>query len=165
MKAETIAKYFLNKDLDNSLFTDELISKNGSDFYNGNARLNKYLHIAQNAYIAQNGKLLFDDDLYAFANGAIVKSVMEEYQRIKTTKSDVKEVIPEKTKIFLDKIYIMLKNASLDELIDISHEDDEWKNKRASYKTYDEQKMDSLKNIDIYKKQYADALKIMDTIC
>ena len=165
MKAETIAKYFLNKDTDNSLFNDELISKNGIDFYNGNARINKYLHIAQNTYIAQYGKLLFDDDLYAFANGAIVKSVMEGYQRIKATKSDIKEVIPDNIKLFLDKIYIMLKNASLDELIGISHEDDEWKNKRASYKTYSEQKMDSLNNIEIYKKQYADALKIMDAIC
>ena len=49
LKAIDVAKYFLNKD-DGTLFNNKLVERSGRRFYEGNARLNKYLHIAQNQY-------------------------------------------------------------------------------------------------------------------
>ena len=77
MKAATIAKYFLNKDSENVLFKDDLIELNGHESYVGNIRINKYLHIAQNTYIAKYGKLLFEDSIYAFDNGGVVENVRQ----------------------------------------------------------------------------------------
>lgn len=163
MKAETIAKYFLNKDADGTVFFDELKTLNNRTFYSGNARLNKYLHIAQNIYIAMYSSKLFDDDMYAYDNGAVVKSIQENYKYIKNTKAAYKEEIDQSIMIYLDKIYKLLANATLDELIDISHEDDEWIQKNKFY-DLPNQKMDSLKMASEYKKQYADAIYVMEKI-
>lgn len=47
-KALNIAKWFLLKDVDKTLFNKKLTSKNGITFYEGNAHLNKFLLLAQN---------------------------------------------------------------------------------------------------------------------
>ena len=70
-----VARFFLAKDPDRRLFNKKLVRRNGRDFYEGNARLNKYLHIAQNLYIAKEGEKLFSDDLYAYDNGAVAPNV------------------------------------------------------------------------------------------
>ena len=66
LKAIDVARYFLHLDAEGKIFTDKFVSKNGKTFREGNARPNKYLHIAQNLYIAKMGCKLFSDDLYAF---------------------------------------------------------------------------------------------------
>ena len=43
MNAEIIAKYYLSKDPDRVLFNNNVVVKNNRKFYEGNARLNKYL--------------------------------------------------------------------------------------------------------------------------
>ena len=128
-------------------------------FYEGNARLNKYLHIAQNLYIARYGSKLFEDDLYAYDNGAVVPSVQENYLAIKSRY--VGKTLPTNERDFLDKVYQALHSASLEELIEISHEDGEWERKSGFYKKED-QRMDSLKNVDEYREQYKDMLIILD---
>lgn len=158
LKAIDVAKYFLNKD-DGTLFNNKLVERSGRRFYEGNARLNKYLHIAQNLYIAQHGRKLFEDDLYAYDNGVVIPSVQENYLAIKSRY--VGKSIPSDERAFLDKIYQALQNASLEELIEISHEDSEWERKSGFYKKED-QKMDSLKNVDEYREQYKDMLIILD---
>ena len=158
LKAIDFAKYFLNKD-DGTLFNNKLVERSGRRFYEGNARLNKYLHIAQNLYIAQHGRKLFEDDLYAYDNGVVIPSVQENYLAIKSRY--VGKSIPSDERAFLDKIYQALQNASLEELIEISHEDSEWERKSGFYKKED-QKMDSLKNVDEYREQYKDMLIILD---
>ena len=158
LKAIDVAKYFLNKD-DGTLFNNKLVERSGRRFYEGNARLNKYLHIAQNLYIAQHGRKLFEDDLYAYDNGVVIPSVQENYLAIKSRY--VGKSIPSDERAFLDKIYQALQNASLEELIEISHEDSEWERKSGFYKKED-QKMDSLKNVDEYRDQYKDMLIILD---
>ena len=164
MKAETIAKFFLNKDNNHLLFSDELKEINNHKSFIGNIRLNKYLHIAQNLYIAKFGKKLFEDNLYAFNNGGVVENVRKQYSRIKLTSKNIDEEIPNDIKNFLDKLYVMLNNATIDDLIQISHEDIEWLNKN-NYRTKENQKMNNIEHINEYKKQYADALYVMDTIC
>ena len=52
-KNTDIAKFFLSLDKDHTIFTKDLVDRNDRTFYEGNARLNKYMHLAQNIYIAK----------------------------------------------------------------------------------------------------------------
>lgn len=154
-----VAKYFLSKDTDGALFNKKLIGRNGRTFYEGNARLNKYLHIAQNLYIAKTGKKLFSDDLYAYDNGAVAPNIQENYAILLARPKDVE--LSEEMRDFLDRVYAALQNAELEELIEISHEDPEWIAKHTYYQK-PMQRMDSMAFAEEYKQQYADMLKIME---
>ena len=158
LKALNVARYFLFLDADGKMFKRNLVSRNGKTFCEGNARLNKYLHIAQNLYIAQTSSKLFSEDLYAFDNGAVVPVVRERYTLLCRTPK-TKPEIPNAYAMFLDKVYKVLRNASIEELIEISHEDSEW---QARNPQRDNQRMNSLAHVDEYSRQYADMLKIMD---
>ena len=160
LKAIDVARYFLYLDAGGKMFTDKFVSKNGKTFRDGNARLNKYLHIAQNLYIAKMGCKLFSDDLYAFDNGAVVPSVREKYVSIRAVKRAAPEIADEYID-FLGKVYRVLENAGLDELIAISHEDSEWRERNPHREN---QRMNSLARADEYKTQYADMLKVMSRL-
>ena len=159
LRAIDVAKYFLAKDSDQKVFTKNLIEKNGRKFYEGNARLNKYLHMAQNFYIAKTGNKLFKDDLYAYDNGAVALNVQENYA-VLLSRKDIPTFEPD-VRDFLDRIYKLLENATLDELIELSHEDSEWDAKHKYY-SKERQQMDSLAHIEEYKEQYHDVLQIME---
>ena len=161
IRARDVAKYFLIKDKDHRLFSKNLVEKNGRKFYEGNARLNKYLHMAQNLYIAKMGEKLFEDDLYAYDNGAVVTDVQENFAILLSRESEPQ--LEESIRDFLDRVYLILENASLDELIELSHEDAEWESKHLFYSKR-EQKMNSLARIDEYKEQYGDVLKVMERL-
>lgn len=161
LRAVDVARYFINKDKDGLLFNKELVHMNGRDFYSGNAKLNKFLHLAQNIYIAKTGEKLFDDDLYAYDNGAVAPSVQENYAILLKRRAAVS--MPQETTQFLDKVFRVLRNASLEELIDLSHEDSEWL-ARHSYFAKAEQRMNSLSRADEYRIQYKDILKVMDRL-
>lgn len=153
-----VAKYFLSKDTDGKLFDTTLIERNGRKFYQGNARLNKYLHIAQNLFIAKTRKKLFPEDLYAYDNGAVEPGVQEAYSVLRSQQNEVE--LDAEIKDFLDRVFLMLQNATLEELIEISHEDSEWQDKHGFYKKQ-QQRMDSLAHSDEYYLQYADALEVL----
>lgn len=155
------AKYFISLDKEGSLFNKNLITMNGRRFYEGNARLNKYLHLAQNIYIAKTGKPLMDSVFFAYDNGAVVPEIQESYSALLNLKNKSDITIPNDEKEFLDKIFLVFKNATLDELIDMSHEDSEWLNKH-NYYDKEHQKMDTLARAEEYKEQYADIVKVMD---
>lgn len=159
LRAETVAQYFLSKDPNREVFTKNLIIKNGRKFYDGNARLNKYLHLSQNIYIAKTGEKLFSDDMYAYDNGAVVLDVQENYSLLHS-RHFVPD-LPESYRIFLDELYDILGDASLDELIGLSHEDNEWVDKHLYYRKND-QRMDSMSRVDEYRKQYSDILLVME---
>ena len=61
----------------------------------------------------------------------------------------------------MTKIYIILLNAPLDELIEISHEDSEWKEKSLN-RSKEKQRMNSLAYASEYQAQYADVIEIME---
>ncbi len=156
-----VALYFLSLDKDRSLFNkDHLRYQNGRKFYEGNARLNKYLHMAQNIYIAKYGKPLMDSVFYAYDNGAVDPNIQERYS-VLLEKRNFPVSIPGEEKSFLDKIYRAFQGATLDELIELSHEDPEWENKHSFYRKED-QKMDSMAHREDYAKQYADIVKILE---
>lgn len=159
MKAISIAKYYLSKDSDKVLFNNKVVKLNGRKFYEGNARLNKYLFLSQVVYLAKYGICLFEDKFSAYINGPVIEEVMQSYSRINTTSNN--EIIPDDILSFLDKIYMSLENASYEELIEITHEDPEWKKLKGD--TYNRPIMNLEKNIEEYKKRYKgliEALKI-----
>ncbi len=159
LHALDIANYFLKKDVSKKYFNKNLINKNDRQFYEGNVRLNKYLHLSQNIFIAKTGNKLFEDDLYASDDGAIVPDISNRYLCL-VSKPDSNIIFSEDINVFLDKIYIVLKNASVDELINLSCEDPEWKDKQRFLKKT-EQRMNSISYADEYKNQYKDIIKVM----
>ena len=115
--------------------------------------------MAQNVFIAKTGERLFGDDLYAYDNGAVAVNVQENYS-VLWSRSNVPVLTPEIAG-FLDKLYLILENAPLDELIEISHEDPEWADKHRGY-SKESQCMDSLSRLTEYKEQYADVIEMME---
>ncbi len=159
LSARLVAEYFLSKDPNRRLFNRNVVSYNNREFYEGNARLNKYLFLSQVVYLAKYNKKLFIDDFCAYDNGPVVEEIMRLYSVLKVT--DSFDEISAEDKSFLDKIYISLENATYDELIDISHEDPEWINLKGS--TYNAPVMDLEKHVEEYKKRYKgliEALKL-----
>ena len=57
-------------------------------------------------------------------------------------------------------MYIFFSNATIDELIELSHEDNEWIEKNRNRLTG--QEMNTLSRSDEYKQQYSDALFVID---
>lgn len=161
LKAIDVACFFINMDKDQKLFTKNLVEKNGRKFWDGNARLNKFLHLAQNLYIAKNSEPLFDDTFFAYDNGAVIPNIQENYSvLLERCKKYVDSDITGDKEEFLKRFFIVFKNATLDELIALSHEDEAWSEKASFYKKED-QKMDSISKVDEYKKQYSDVIKVM----
>lgn len=155
-----VARYFLSKDPQREIFnTNSILVRENRRFYEGNARLNKYLHLAQNLWIAKTGEKLFVDDLFAFDNGGIVRDVLDHYA-VMVHQNTIPE-LPDSVKEFLDKFYRAFKNADIDELVELSHEDSEWQSKHKGYYIPD-QRMDSLAHVDEYREQYADMLTVME---
>ncbi len=159
LTAKDVALYFLAKDKERKLFNQNVVSYNNRKSYEGNIRLNKYLFLAQVVYLAKYDTKLFEDDIVAYDNGPVVLNIMSSYGILVSKNVDV--VLPPQVKDFLDKIYLSLENATYEELIEITHEDPEWK--KLSNDTYNAPVMDVKKNILEYKKRYKgliNALKI-----
>lgn len=154
------AKYFLKLDKDKKLFNKNLREQNGRKFYEGNARLNKYLHLAQNIYIAKYGVPLMDSVFYAYDNGAVDPKIQENYS-VLLEHRDAPVHIEDNERRFLNAIYKAFYNADLDELIELSHEDSEWLEKH-NYYLKAKQKMDSMAHKDEYAVQYADMVKVLE---
>lgn len=154
------ALYILSLDKEHELFNKTLCTKNGRRFYEGNARLNKYMHLAQNIYIAKYGRPLMDSVFYAYDNGAVDPKVQENYS-VLLERRDQNVVLEENEKKFLNAIYRAFQNATLDELIELSHEDSEWIDKHGFYQKED-QMMDSMVHKDEYAEQYADMIKVLE---
>lgn len=161
LRAIDVAKFFISLDKNHELFDKSTIELNGKTICCGNLRLNKYLHMAQNLYIAKTGELLIDDPLYAYENGAVMLEVQQNYVAIVNKAAEHKPDFPKEITDFLTSIYQVFKNATVDELIELSHEDAEWQKHRTGG-SFQKQKMDSLSCADEYKKQYHDILKVME---
>ena len=155
MDAETIAKYYLSKDPERILFNNHVVVKNHRKFYEGNARLNKYLFLTQVIYLAKYEKKLIKDDFVAYENGPIIDCIRKGFPIMFFRNEKVS--IPSNIKTFLDKIYDSLINASYEELIEITHEDPEWI--ELSKKHY--YIMDLKKHTVEYKHRYRGLIEAM----
>ena len=155
ISAEMVAKYFLQKDPQRLLFNKKLVEKNNRSSYEGNVKLNKFLFLSQVVFMAKYGRKLFNDNFVAYDNGPVIKSIIHDYQ-ILTSKNDTIE-LPELEKNFLDKMYESLKDVSCDELVEITHEDPEWR--KLSNETYSAPVMDIDKYFDLYRDRYKGFIK------
>ena len=159
LTAKQVAEYFLSKDSERKLFNYNVVSYNSRKFYEGNARINIYLFLAQVVHLAKFNLRLFSDDFVAYDNGPVIESIINSYEKL--TNQDNDKNIDEIEKTFLDKIYLSLENATYEELIDIIHEDSKWQ--ILSEDTYNAPVTNLEKNISGYKKRYKgliEALKI-----
>lgn len=159
MNAKVIAKYYLSKDPNRILFNNNVVIKNNRKFYEGNARLNKYLFLSQVVYLAKYEKKLISNNFVAYDNGPVIKEIINEYPIIFSRRETV--TLPDDIKLFLDKIYEALENASYEEFIEITHEDPEWI--KLSKDTFNAPIMNLEENINEYKQRYKgliSALKI-----
>lgn len=159
MKGIDVARYFLGLDKYGEIFNKVLRTQNGRTFYEGNARLNKYMHLAQNIYIAKYGIPLMDSIFYAYDNGAVDPVVQENYS-VLLERRNQPVTPPKREQEFLDSIFKAFYNAPLDELIELSHEDSEWIDKQGHYQK-EEQRMDSMARKEEYERQYADMIKVL----
>ena len=119
-EASKIAKYFLSlADLDSG----DLIS---------NLKLQKLLYYAQGYYVALNGSKhpLFDDEVYAWKHGPVVKSVYDLYSKYKDGPLPVGKA-PKDLDIkdikFLDEIYRVFGKFSAWKLREMTHSEAPWK--------------------------------------
>ena len=147
-KVEDIAKYILFLDKNNDIFVNKLLTLHGRNCYEGNVRLNKYLHIMQMVYFAMTDNKLFNEDMYAFDNGVVVNMVMNDYSYLKSNK-ETYNITDKSVKLYIEKMFNILKYAPLKDLIEISHQDEEWKKKHNFY-----QKKEQLMDVDSQKENY-----------
>ena len=147
-KVEDIAKYILSLDKNNDIFVNKLLTLHGRNCYEGNVRLNKYLHIMQMFYFAMTDNKLFNEDMYAFDNGVVVNMVMNDYSYLKSNK-ETYNITDKSVKLYIEKMFNILKYAPLKDLIEISHQDEEWKKKHNFY-----QKKEQLMDVDSQKENY-----------
>ena len=127
MKASDVAKYYLEKD--NSLDTE---------------RLNKYLFLTQVVYLGKEERELFGDEFISTSNGPMLKNILK----------DSSNIVDDKTKEFLNKIYDALKSASDEELDSIVKDDPEWIRLSNSGSV-----MDLERNVSEYKIRYKGLLE------
>jgi len=150
LRAKEVAKYFISKDPERKLFNKNIVVYNKRKFYEGNARINKYLFLAQVVHLAKFDNKLFLDDFVAYDNGPIIEEIMNTYSTLIDFKDEI--ILNDNNKEFLDKIYFSLENASIEELIEITHEDPEWQ--KLSKSTYHAPVMNLEDNLEEYKKRY-----------
>ena len=156
-----IATFLMQLDNEGVFDDTTLMESNGRKFYVGRARLNKYLHLAQNIYYAKTSELLFQEPLYAYDNGGVVEVVRENYEMLLKTKTTKTVLLSDDIKVFLKKLFIVLKNADINKLIELSHEDPEWIEKNRFYNKPD-QIMNTTGRLQDYKVLYADIIQLMD---
>lgn len=159
-KVENIAKYILFLDKNNDIFVNKLITLQNRNCYEGNVRLNKYLHIMQMVYFAMTDNKLFNECMSAYDNGIVVNSVMDNYNYLKSTK-DSYDIKDKNVKQFIEKMFNILKYAPLEDLIEISHQDEEWEKKHGYYLKKD-QLIDVDSQKENYKKMCADFIDILN---
>lgn len=157
--ARDVAKYFLSKDVNKTIFNTNLVNYNNRNAYEGNIKLNKYLYFAQTVYLAKYSKLLFEDNFVAYDNGPVIKEIVENYPSMQANAKNEQISLPKEVEQFLDKIYLSLEGAPCEDLIEITHEDTAWK--EVSSRTYYAPIMDLMKYKAKFEKQYKGLIKVM----
>lgn len=157
------ARYLVSLDSYTQYFNKNLVHDNHNDFDEGNTRLNIILHLAQNIYIGKHGRKLIDTDFYACNNGSVIPEIQEKYDMILATRDVASFQMDDSAKDFLRKVFGMLKDAPIYELIDIDKEDPAWKEKYCFYLKNDKL-LESMKHIADYRDRYEAANFYIDRI-
>lgn len=154
-----VALYFISLDPAHKAFNKRKCIQDGRCFYIGSERLNHYMHMAQNIYIAKYGEPLMDSVFYAYDGGAVDRVVYEKYPELLECGDDALQ-IDDDVKKYLDAIYRALHNASLEELTILCQEDPEWVDKY--YQHGKNKQMDPMAHAAVYRIMYADMIKVLE---
>jgi hypothetical protein len=157
LTAVQVGKYHMEKDIECKVFTRRKMTINDSEQYEGNIRLNEYLHFAQILYLAYYSKPLFMEDLYAAKESVIVMSVYEMYTGVKFEKSAGFFDLNKQKKHFLDCIYNYFEPKTLDEILELSHRDIEWREKSAMLTRF--RPMNPVIAMADYRQTYVDVIR------
>ena len=122
-----VAKYLLA--LDNSFFTsNKKVEIRRKETSLGRLRLNKYLHIISAVYAKQNDEPLCTNDRKwkALANGGVFVSPDKLMRFAKENKSLEDNLLEDKIKKIVFKIYHELSFYNIEQIVEISHKDENW---------------------------------------
>ena len=102
------------------------------------------MFLTQVVYLGKEERELFGDEFISTSNGPMLKNILK----------DSSNIVDDKTKEFLNKIYDALKSASDEELDSIVKEDPEWIRLSNSGSV-----MDLERNVSEYKIRYKGLLE------
>ena len=159
--AVDIARFFLSIDEAREQFTSNLIAKNQRTFYEGNARLNKFLYFAQTVYIAVTNRKLFWNNIYAYDNGPVVLEVQKNFAQL-VQEYEIPQ-LPEEVQEFLRIIFNLYKENTTEMLIEMSHVDTEWGQKHAFF-LIDNQIMDVMSCAKEYTEKYKEEIRLFQNL-
>jgi len=138
-----------------------------------NLKLQKLLYYIQGYYIAFFDKPIFDDEIEAWDLGPVVSDVYSNFKEFgnkcistDNLKFDI-SMLTEEDRNFVNKIFSIYNDYSASSLVDMTHQEDPWKN---VYKKYENNKItkDSLKKFfsdrieKVFLKQVKEVLKDTD---
>ncbi|WP_342263915.1 hypothetical protein [Spiroplasma endosymbiont of Clivina fossor] len=154
-----MAKYLVCKNP--ALFNSkQLFLKNDFEMYKGEFMLHNLLHLSQVFHLLIKNKPLFSvNEEVAYNSGPVIRSIRKQHNRslIFNTKSEIN--LSKEIKSFIDNIYLFFEDADLDELFEIAHYDQCWKETfQKSEKNINGDKMDVRDYINFYKKEYKIAI-------
>ncbi len=126
--ARDVALYTLSLDVKGEIFdTERLVQYNGTkQAYEGNIRLNKMLWMSQILYLAKYGERMFVDDMEALPNGPTIRAVLEDYRNLLWEKRDPGTLNTRQMNMAFFT-YTTMKKAPIKALIDVSHQEESWK--------------------------------------
>ncbi len=118
-KANDISQWFINRAIESN-------ANEGGDYIT-NLKLHKLMYYAQGCHLAMYNEPLFNEEIYNWEYGPVVKSIYQcnsknpftEYKQIK---------IDEKTNALLEEVYKVFGKFSAWALMEMTHSEDPWKN-------------------------------------
>lgn len=161
ISARDAALYLMSLDNLGNYFNKDIIQLGIYSPYEGNVRLNKIIHLANNMYYARTEEPLIEDDFYAYVNGAVALDVQENYAYLLAKKNELSYNIGTFEKEFLKKVFDILKDTPIERLVEIDHEDPAWIEKSV-YPLKLQQKMEQAKYLECYKDMYEAANFVID---
>lgn len=121
--ASKVAEWFLNKNnyYQNMYDTEDMT----------NLKLQKLLYYAQGIYLKRNDKVLFDDKIFAWQHGPVVRSVYDIYKKFGGNgiefEGNINLNFSEELNSFLEEIYENFGQYTAWKLRNMTHEEDPWR--------------------------------------
>lgn len=142
-KAKQIAQWFINKSI-------EEVANGGE--YITNLKLQKLLYYSQGCYGAIHGTKLFEENIYNWAHGPVVKEVYHEFKRFGDSGIDeLNEVkVDEQAEAVLLEVNKVFGRYSAWALRNMTHDEDPWKNTQR----------DDIIPFEAIKKYFADNIVV-----
>ena len=106
------------------------VDHNGGEYIT-HLKLQKLLYYAQGCYGAINGKPLFEEKIYNWTHGPVVKKIYERYKDFADRGIDIEVSLPkidDNTESLLEEVYRVFGKYSAWALRDMTHGEDPWKN-------------------------------------